>query len=684
MKKKKKETDKATALEALRTMLPEKVVKFIGSQIDLHKKKNKGQRYSKEMKSFALSLHHISAKAYRMVAKFFKMPSRRSLSNWVSHFPTACGLPKIAKEMISAKVQMMSPSAKLCSLTMDEVSLKANLQYDQCTDEVVGVEDFGEGKRTNKVATSALVFKARGIKEKWKQPLGYVLVHESCPSEEIKSILFEMIDDLTSIGLFVETIISDLGSNFQKLLRELNITPDKPWFIHKGKKIFYLYDPPHLIKAVRNNLMKYDFHFGKNVKKVASWEDIQVIYERDRTQNLRCCPKLTEKHINPNGFMKMKVKLATQTISQTVASTMSTYISLGALPPSAMGTAELISNFDNIFDCLNSSSLSSTKIYKQAMSENSPHHKFIADMLEFIASIKVIDKRNQEDVSNQIRCLKGFTLTLNGINALWKHLHEDFSLEFLMTRRLNQDVLENFFGLIRQQGGNCENPTPLQFIRAFRKLFVNNYLTPLSTGNCAEDFDTFLIGSHTRESNLPAGDDEQTTKSQPSHIQVDDTDYKTEEMGKNLVCMNALTYVAGYLLKKCLSKHNCETCTQTFTTENANDSSQLLCVFKTFEGIKASGGLILPEDMFVRHVAEMETIFIKEFKSCTQRARIAEYICSQMPKLPAGLSKCQNFPGMYLTQLFVKMRLHYALKFGNQELSSRKKKNRKYIKVQHL
>ena len=184
----------------------------------------------------------------------------------------------------------------------------------------------------------------RGIKEKWKQPLGYVLVHESCPSEEIKSILLKMIDDLTSVGLLVETIISDLGSNLQKLLRVLNITPDKPWFIHKGKKIFYLYDSPNLIKAVRNNLMKYDIHCGKNMKKVASWEDIQVINELDRTQNLRCCPKLTQKHINPNGFMKMKVKLATQTISQTVASTMSTYISLGALPPSAMETAELISN----------------------------------------------------------------------------------------------------------------------------------------------------------------------------------------------------------------------------------------------------------------------------------------------------------------------------------------------------
>ena len=126
MKKKKKKTDKTTALEALRTMLPEKVVKFIGSQIDFTKRRIK----AREIKSFALSLHHMSAKACRMVGKFFKMASRSSLSKWVSHFPTACGLPKITKEMISANVQMMSPSGKPCTLTMDEVSLKANLQYD--------------------------------------------------------------------------------------------------------------------------------------------------------------------------------------------------------------------------------------------------------------------------------------------------------------------------------------------------------------------------------------------------------------------------------------------------------------------------------------------------------------------------------------------------------------------------
>ena len=43
----------------------------------------------------------------------------------------------------------------------------------------------------------------------------------------------------------------------------------------------------------------------------------------------------------------------------------------------------------------------------------------------------------------------------------FQDLNQHHSLEFLMTRRLNQDPLENLFGLIRQQGGNCDNPSSL-------------------------------------------------------------------------------------------------------------------------------------------------------------------------------------------------------------------------------
>lgn len=59
--------------------------------------------------------------------------------------------------------------------------------------------------------------------------------------------------------------------------------------------------------------------------------------------------------------------------------------------------------------------------------------------------------------------------------------------EYLLTRRLNQGSLENFFGKIRQQGGNAINPTPIQFSRAFKKLVGLNFFKYSENTNCEED-----------------------------------------------------------------------------------------------------------------------------------------------------------------------------------------------------
>jgi hypothetical protein len=146
----------------------------------------------------------------------------------------------------------------------------------------------------------------------------------------VREKLEELIDKVESIGLNVVGLVSDIGSNFQKLVKEMGITPEKPWFIHKGKKLYYTFDPPHIIKAVRINLMKYDYHFQN---KVASWRDITAIYEFDSKNSIRCCPKLTNTHISPNGFQRMKVKLATQVMSHTVSAAMLMAVSGGLLPP---------------------------------------------------------------------------------------------------------------------------------------------------------------------------------------------------------------------------------------------------------------------------------------------------------------------------------------------------------------
>jgi hypothetical protein len=542
--------DRKVAMETIRTLLPATAAKFVEVQLDLNAKTSKGRRYSEDTKAFALSLYHVSGKAYRLLSKLFCLPSKRSLLRWVSVLPDKPGLTDEAMKVIEQKVKTMNESSKQCIITLDEMSIKSNLQYDPSKDQVIGVEDDGVTKG-KLLANSALVFMLRGITETWKQPVAYYLVNESSNSAMVKEKLFQILKKMESIGLKVVAVVSDLGSNFQKFIRDLGVTPTRPWFVHNGAKIFYLYDPPHIIKAIRNNLINYNFHFSG---KVASWSDITTVYNHDKTLPIRLCPKLTDRHMQPNGFQKMRVKYATQTLSHTVSAAVETYMSLGRLPSSACGTAELVSKLDQTFDCLNSSTFNSPKGLRRPITHNSPHEKFFQEMLTFIPNIKVINKDTTKDVTSTLKCLKALRVTINATLQLWNQLKES-GLKFLCTRRLNQDCLENFFGQIRQQGGNSDNPTAFQFGSAFRKLFFRTLLQH-STGNCAEDLDHILIplksSSKKKTPTEPITDDRSKV--------FEESDYRelivnTDETGEN-----AVTYVARYLASKALKKHKSSTC----------------------------------------------------------------------------------------------------------------------------
>ena len=57
---------------------------------------------------------------------------------------------------------------------------------------------------------------------------------------------------------------------------------------------------------------------------------------------------------------------------------------------------------------------------------------------------------------------KGIIVSIKSVLALWAELKEE-GCKFLLTRKLNQDCLENFFSAVRSLGGQDTNPNPVQF-----------------------------------------------------------------------------------------------------------------------------------------------------------------------------------------------------------------------------
>ena len=109
----------------------------------------------------------------------------------------------------------------------------------------------------------------------------------------------------------------------------------------------------------------------------------------------------------------------------------------------------------------------------------------------------------------------------------------ELRLQIFSHKKVKHRSDANFFGSIRQQGGNSDNPTPIQFTRAFRKLFFSSFLNS-STGNCADNFDNLLAQfaqAKSRKSNFPAM--AALPKVAP-HLEIGTVDYRENEVSENL------------------------------------------------------------------------------------------------------------------------------------------------------
>jgi len=77
------------------------------------------------------------------------------------------------------------------------------------------------------------------------------------------------------------------------------------------------------------------------------------------------------------------------------------------------------------------------------------------------------------------------------MRALWS-LCKSLGFKYILTRRLNQDRLENFIGMMRDENGGNRTPTVQQFEAAFKSLLLRALEDHQTMGrNCEADDATF-------------------------------------------------------------------------------------------------------------------------------------------------------------------------------------------------
>ena len=81
---------------------------------------------------------------------------------------------------------------------------------------------------------------ARGLSSNWKQPLAYFFSNTTCKAVDLKSLLFEAILKLKTIGLSVKVVVSDMGSSNISLTNMLRVTPERPYFFIERMKLLHV------------------------------------------------------------------------------------------------------------------------------------------------------------------------------------------------------------------------------------------------------------------------------------------------------------------------------------------------------------------------------------------------------------------------------------------------------------
>ena len=184
------------------------------------------------------------------------------------------------------------------------------------------------------------------------------------------------------------------------------------------------------------------------------------------------------------------------------------------LAQALQNAAALSLKMNRLFDIFNSNSLKSTKSDRMQQSQRMPimcDNRQIdileREFLPWIKSIKIIrpvkipenplvettlDPKDKEETTP---CILGWQQNIICLKMLWNELKDKYGFEYLFTRRLNQDPLENFFSTVRNSGGHNDHPTSAFFQTLMHGLITNQVMQVTVAGsNCEADLTPLLEG----------------------------------------------------------------------------------------------------------------------------------------------------------------------------------------------
>lgn len=458
----------------------------------------RGQRtFNEEVRSFSLTLHYYSPRAYNYVRSKFNnhLPSTSAIKKWYASIHSSPGFDNDSFDILELKANEYKAKGQqlLCCLIRDEMAIRRQSQWNPHKSKFEGFVDMGDKLTTEgnlHLAKEALVFLVSGVEEDFKIPVTYFFIN-SLNTEQSAFVTNHIMTLLIQKGVVITSITMDGNKTNISMCKFLGASFDGKAYIpdpcDDTRKIYIFLDPPHMLKLARNCLGTRDLVDDKGRK--IQWRFIEMLYETQKNLASNLGNKLTKAHLQWQS-RKMNVKLAAETLSNSVADALEFLQKDCDQFKDAAATAEYIRNINDAFDIMNSTKSDGANGFKRPISRETIG-EFTERFEEIIAYIKGL-RVDGESVS----ILKSISNTpyIGFLNNMINFISffEDYVLTgkiksgMLITHRLCQDLIETLFGCIRSMGGYNNNPTVQQFEAAFRKLLVHNDIVSPKSANCIE------------------------------------------------------------------------------------------------------------------------------------------------------------------------------------------------------
>lgn len=502
---------------------------FLREQLKAASVKGKsGMRWHPLLIRLALQVHMVSPAAYDALCGtgIIQLPSRRTLFDYSHHSKSEEGISIAAITEILKDIQEYPEGhhKRYFVLLMDEMSISNNLVYSRATGELKGFVDLSEvdkeaqnfdremsdvsdilgsqwdvgsaeaqvrreenkeikdfGDVVPNISKTMLCFMAVGITQSISQVVASFGVKEP-KTYQLSSMMWSVVTRMEANHAYVLGLVCDGHPTNRKFIQShvpITKLPNNLVFDTKNRAFplrpfYFISDPPHLLKTIRNCFYVSDWSKKTRVLKkggeIISWQkSIVRLYKDERYNELRLAHKLNAQVVYLNSYSAMKVSYAARVLSNTVAN------ALELMYPNEMPvTVDFIRKVNRFFDCLNGASLmqavhTRNKDFKSYQTADDQRFDYLSSFREYVSTWAKTEGAVSERHCLSHQTIDGIEMTCRAFPECVKFMLKQ-GAPYVMARAFCQDPLEQFFGKQRAACGGSTNPNKDRFLNTQMKI----------------------------------------------------------------------------------------------------------------------------------------------------------------------------------------------------------------------